>query len=292
MDHGIQLLLRDCARYMNEQDDGPGPINGLPPTEEARCIAYVCADLHACGRLIATCASIVNAAAHDVPNVSLRSIIGFFPPVLNWSEISNVSDSRLNFDLELLFNLNSFARRLAFTRTLTNQYLESGGKPVATETSNMLILCDAWRSISLMCDDLLTACQTSFPGSASVLPANGSVRISRLLQDTGAGRWPCVLDDGSIEVLDWAERRRSRRFESNTPLIIHAEKGSYEATARDVSRSGLQVDTCSNMSCGDRVELELLDMRRLTAKVIWVKGTRAGLRFSYTLSDADPLLAS
>jgi len=154
MDHGIQLLLRDCARYMNEQDDGPRPINGLPPTEEARRIAYVCADLHACGRLIATCASIVNAAAHNVPNVSLRSIIGFFPPVLNWSEISNVSDTRLNFDLELLFNLNSFARRLAFTRMLTSQYLESGGKPVATETSNMLILCDAWRSISLMCNDL------------------------------------------------------------------------------------------------------------------------------------------
>ena len=86
------------------------------------------------------------------------------------------------------------------------------------------------------------------------------------------------------------EARRHPRYAVRLLALIHCHGRFKCATITVVSRSGARLNGCFGLMAGDRVEIELVNHRTLSATLVWSLGGCAGVEFSEPLAADDPVL--
>lgn len=90
---------------------------------------------------------------------------------------------------------------------------------------------------------------------------------------------PAVLDNG------W--RTRAPRIEVDRPATLRAGARSHRVQTRDISQSGLKIETDGAFEAGDAVVVTLDDFRPLPGVVRWQSGTTCGISFNEVIPLAE-----
>jgi PilZ domain len=285
----LRLANEIPARSRHSQ---PGIGQSEVPYKDLKPLIRICADLHAVSRLTATCTSILNAVAdHTGPHVRISTVVDYMPPVPTWSAWSGADGNVSILNFELALQLEQFAQRLDFVRNITIRFVTTEPENEETAAATLFIVRDAWIAISEICRALLNDGHNELSYDTPDFLANQKARLTATLDGVIAGQWPCVQRDGSIEIPDWAERRRSQRQLVRIPVVVRSTSKVFEALARDLSVGGLCLDGVDeHLIEADRVTVTFPGARSLAASVVWTDGIRAGFRFARPLQLTDPLL--
>jgi PilZ domain len=85
-------------------------------------------------------------------------------------------------------------------------------------------------------------------------------------------------------------RRRHDRVATDIPAILHVRGHFRGVTIRNIAPGGASLLGGFALFRGDRIEIELLNGRRLPGRIAWSLGNRCGIAFKELLKSDDPLL--
>lgn len=87
--------------------------------------------------------------------------------------------------------------------------------------------------------------------------------------------------------------RQMRRFARSNVRIrgfLHCHGRFQGVLIKDISRGGMMIEGAFGVAPGDKIVMEMLSGRRVSAKIVWVISPRAGVMFDETLTNTDGLL--
>jgi hypothetical protein len=150
------------------------------------------------------------------------------------------------------------------------------------------VLTGAWRDLAEHAIGLIEQLtETGLLDGSQSHPRAGDA--DEALARAADGGWPCVMEDGSVEVPGLSERRRHERYRVSWPARLRHDDVMLPVSIDDVSAGGFALSGPDQLALSVPVELELMG-RMLTAHVAWSTGTRFGIRLAVPLRPGDPIL--
>lgn len=289
-----QILVRELKQWMipaQEMVNAGGAETISSETLNAlRCILI---EIEEASVLVAITASIAGALGSSRSDkLTMRHLMSYLPPSpkVYRRHIDQVGSAALA--RSLLLPLQAYHARLSYALRLTRALVDAGPAPNpvvrAGEVANVEV---AWRHV----------CGTALGAIAVLRDTLAAVRYSRppvanehaeaLLRSAKAGGRPCIGEDGNVRMPRWAESRTHTRHAAQTTARIHMLGSIYNAIIENASRTGLGLSGASEAMQGIRIGIELADGERLTGKIMWVRGERAGVQLETMLPATHKLLA-
>ena len=114
--------------------------------------------------------------------------------------------------------------------------------------------------------------------------------VTRLVDEAGNGRWPCLDDAGQATFRSLPSPRLMARYSIGQECTVTVGGRASIAYARDISIAGMGIDKFSNGVANDPLIIELDSGRMFSGRIAWISGTSAGVRFDKHLHHNDPLL--
>jgi hypothetical protein len=114
--------------------------------------------------------------------------------------------------------------------------------------------------------------------------------LSSILNGAAAGFHPCVDVTGRIYLPELPQRRRAPRTTLLQPCEVRTARRRMSAIVRDVSSGGIGLDRVPGLAPADLVTIDMETGRRFVGTVMWVDGSRAGIRFGTSLAPNDPII--
>ncbi|MGE0701227.1 MAG: PilZ domain-containing protein [Hyphomicrobiaceae bacterium] len=239
----------------------------------------------------ATAASIVNFANQNPgPGArALASIEAYLPrpPVLAPTSLDALVQAEL--PLAIINRMQDLAPRIELAKAVTigirGQATSSGERDIEGAVVAWRKLCEA--TIELM-QDLLpyseAECANVDPDELS--PAQA---VERLLAAAALGGWPCIGEDGSIEIPGWLERRRDRRLRIELACSLKVGSRTWPVRTVDLSRHGAGLAGAPDLPVGARGEVRLNPVCSMAGTIVWCAEGRLGFRFDGPLSPIGDL---
>jgi len=115
---------------------------------------------------------------------------------------------------------------------------------------------------------------------------------ANLLDEVLQGKSPLLVDGGLIPVKTDFELRDPRVSLDAEAWVAGSHRGEI-IMVRNISAGGLGFDGAARIATGQAVEVRLaLTGRKLTGRVVWKVGDKAGVEFTDRLAPSDPLLSA
>lgn len=289
-----QFLVRELNQWMIPAREHANPSGSDAISSETlnalRCILI---EIEEASVLVAITASIAGALSGSRSDqLNMQHLMSYLPPSpeVYRRHIDQVISAALAPSLVL--PVQAYHARLSYALRLTRAMVDAGPAPNpgvrAAEVNNVE---DAWRHV----------CGTALGAIAVLRDTLSAVRYSRppvanehaeaLLRSAKAGGRPCIGEDGNVRMPRWAESRTHTRHPTQTTARIHMLGSIYNAVIENASRTGLGLSGLSEGMQGIRIGVELVNGERLTGKIMWVRGERAGVQLETMLPATHELLA-
>lgn len=165
---------------------------------------------------------------------------------------------------------------LKFALGLTGDGKKAEGSE-AVAIVNPQILSDTWQRVCravLVVDECLAS---ALQDGGDTAEAALAVPLFDLLEIAACGGWPCIDDDGLLNVPGWAERRRSPRRQVRVDATLVAGNLMLPVMIRDISDTGLGLKVRRRLEPGQTVSVFLADGREIGGTVRWSDGANAGV---------------
>ena len=88
----------------------------------------------------------------------------------------------------------------------------------------------------------------------------------------------------NLVTVDPAERRGAPRWLVELPVALRPGEGQAVATVRNLSETGMLLETEADVQPGELLDVEVPGPSRVRAKVIWRKGRECGCEFDTSIS--------
>ena len=157
--------------------------------------------------------------------------------------------------------------------------------------------------IDVYCDVIIhNASRSGLMGEADVELSIGQVlhlSLDELTYHTGKVRWTRgrrfgLELDNALVILSLSDemeggeeegqRARLRRSTMRLPARLSTGRPSRPATVRNISRSGMQLDTSDGLQMGQHVLVKLANRPLIAGRVQWSRGGRVGIRTAALMS--------
>lgn len=289
-----QILVRELNHWVipsQEQASRAGSDAISADTLNAlRCILI---EIEEASVMVAITASIAGAIANSrCEELTLQHLLSYLPPSpeVYRRHIDQVISAALAPSLVL--PVQAYHARLSYALRLTRAIVDAGPAPDtsvrAAEISNVE---DAWRHVCGTALGAISVLRDTLAAVRYSRPPVANEHAEALLRSAKAGGRPCVGDDGKVRMPRWAESRTHARHPTQTTALIHILGTIHQVIVENASRTGLGLSGLSEGMAGIRIGIELQSGERLTGKIMWVRGERAGVQLETMLPATHELLA-
>ena len=289
-----QILVRELNQWMipTAEQEGVSGADGIS-SETLNALRCILIEIEEASVLVAITASIAGAISGSRSDaLTLQHLLTYLPPSpeVYRRHIDIVTSAALAPSLTL--PVQAYHARLSYALRLTRAIVDAGPAPTtAVRASEIENVEDAWRHV---CGTALAAISILRDTLAAVRytrPPVANEHAEALLRSAKAGGRPCIADDGTVRMPRWAESRSHARQPTQAGVRIHMLGTVYEAVIENASRTGLGLSGLPDAMSGIRVGIELPDGERVTGKIMWMRGERAGVQLETMLPDTHMLLA-
>ena len=289
-----QILVRELNQWMipaADQDRVSGADAISSETLNAlRCILI---EIEEASVLVAITASIAGAISGSRSDaLTLRHLLSYLPPnpEVYRRHIDTVTSAALAPFLTL--PIQAYHARLSYALRLTRAIVDAGPAPTtAVRASEIENVEDAWRHVCGTALGAISVLRDTLAAVRYTRPPVANEHAEALLRSAKAGGRPCIADDGTVRMPRWAESRSHERQPAQAGVRIYMLGAVHDAVIENASRTGLGLSSLPDAVSGVRVGVEFPDGERMTGKIMWVRGERAGVQLETMLPATHTLLA-
>lgn len=288
-----QILVRELNQWIIPAREQAAPAGSDAISSETlnalRCILI---EIEEASVMVAITASIAGAISgsrsHDL---TLQHLLSYLPasPEVYRRHIDQVISAALAPSLVL--PIQAYHARLSYALRVTRAVVDAGPAPdpavAASEIENVE---SAWRHVCGTALGAINILRDTLAAVRHSRPPVANEHAEALLRSAKAGGRPCVGEDGKVRMPLWAESRTHARHPTQITARIHMLGTIHDAIIENASRTGLGLSGLGEAMAGIRVGIELQTGERLTGKIMWVRGERAGVQLETMLPDTHGLL--
>jgi hypothetical protein len=289
-----QILVREMNQWMIPSREQTSPTGADAISSDTlnalRCILI---EIEEASVMVAITASIAGAIAGTrSDDLTLQHLLSYLPPSpeVYRRHIDQVISAALAPSLVL--PVQAYHARLSYALRLTRAIVDAGPAPTtavgAAEIENVEA---AWRHVCGTALGAISVLRDTLAAVRYSRPPVANEHAEALLRSAKAGGRPCVGDDGKVRMPRWAESRSHTRHTTQTTARVHILGTIHEVVIENASRTGLGLSGLGEAMAGIRVGIELSTGERLTGKIMWVRGERAGVQLETMLPATHDLLA-
>jgi PilZ domain len=154
---------------------------------------------------------------------------------------------------------------------------------------NWLALAVEWRQLCCEAGHILSAL-AKMDVLNDAAQAKRLFGIERIVNDAMLGDIPCVRSDDIVIIPGWLDQRRDERIPINITVWIETKFGRQRALLRDMSMSGLGLESCPSLPLGADIKVELSNGTSMSGFAIWSHGGQVGARLAERLTSQSPVL--
>ena len=185
-------------------------------------------------------------------------------------------------------DLQEFCSRIAAVRSATQFYGRSAPGLRQKSTVHIEVLSGAWRDLCEHAVTLVRSLHLELPEASR--PAPSSLRSIPLLVACANGKAPCVMEDGSVEIAGWVERRRDPRWIVAWPATVFVGPYSASAQLTNISRSGFALTTSEILQTSDQICVALKTGDRLSGIIRWARSGTYGIELAAPLDSTHHII--
>lgn len=290
-----QLLIRELKQWVMPLEEGPSRPTSADAisSETLNALRSILVEIEEASVLVAITASIANALVESRDEaLTLNHLVAYLPasPSIYRRHIDMVLAAALSPSIVL--PVQAYHARLSYALRLSHAIVEAGPAPTdSVRIAEIEKVDDAWRHV----------CGTALAAISILRETLASVRYSRppvnnehaeaLLRSAKAGGRPCVGEDGNVRMPRWAESRAHARHVTETQARVLMLEATQTVVLENASRTGLGLSGIKNAETGMNVTVDLADGQRLSGKLMWVRGERAGVKLHEMLPANHVLLS-
>lgn len=289
-----QILVRELNQWLlpAREQAGPAGVDAIS-SDTLNALRCILIEIEEASVMVAITASIAGAISSSrSQELTLKHLLSYLPPSpeVYRRHIDQVISAALAPSLVL--PVQAYHARLSYALRLTRAIVDAGPAPnTAVGASEIENVEAAWRHV---CGTALAAISVLRDTLAAVRhsrPPVANEHAEALLRSAKAGGRPCVGEDGKVRMPRWAESRTHARHPTQITARVHILGTVHDAVIENASRTGLGLAGLGEAMAGIRVGIELHDGERLTGKIMWVRGERAGVQLETILPATHDLLA-
>lgn len=249
---------------------------------DQRALVDLHRELAACAALVATSASVLNYSMRYADNDPLRYALSLrcFPSDCSALNAAISNATRIHRAASVVAALGKLVTRIGLTRAILH------GNGVEGNADSAIRLRD-------ICLDCVTLSQNLEACAIGARPEHEEHEqeqhtffqtVERLAFIAGHGGWPCLRSDGTIEIPDWSERRRSVRLRVDLDCELLAGDGACKVRVGDVSSTGAALYGVPELAEKSEVKLMFSDGSLIDCQVVWQNESRCGVKFRHTIT--------
>ncbi|MGH1418950.1 MAG: PilZ domain-containing protein [Hyphomicrobiaceae bacterium] len=233
---------------------------------------------------------VANAMSDNVPDVNARSLIKYFPRESSKLVLASIRIGQYYENSELYSFLDSFNSKLTLAKDATIRLAEKGAYWGIGDQAELYELAESWRTVSnasrivlFELDNILT--NHGMHGSSREIAP-----LSELLESVVRGEYPLIDQTGNALMPKWAERRKFERTPVKFSATLHVNGSDRKVIVRDISATGLGLDSSGDLAIGEEVVVQIEGAPRLIGRVVWSTNSRSGIKLLHPLNGPDPRL--
>ena len=240
---------------------------------------------------IVAASSVVNSLMQGSSGtLSEQSLLAFLPPEPASSRSLADQLVQSGVSTALLAHVQEFHARLGTARAMSISFCKFPADVRHKGGVHVEVLSGVWAAVCKCTATLIDALLAAIEGNAQSPSITHPARAIALLSICAKGGSPCVLDDGSVEIPGWAERRIHARWPVDWPAVLHLGPSDAPAQLINISLTGLCLTTREPLRPFETVTVDIGPGRLIASQVIWSKGTTYGMRFANALDPTDPIV--
>lgn len=264
-------------------------FSGVETTGTDRLLNAIACEIAGLAGLISAATSVVNTMSALPPEIArAETLVPTLPPepIVFPALVERLAISDIPTDL---FNaIHHFYTRLAHAVRLARAFASYPADLPFRGGVHIEVLTGAWRDLAENAIELIE--QLTESGALNDPQSYPSaIGVDAALARAADGGWPCVMEDGSVEVPGLSERRRHQRYPVSWPARLRHNGDIVTVIIDDVSAGGFAMSGPDSLALSAPVVLEFMG-RMLSAHVAWSTGTRFGIRLALPLRPGDPIL--
>lgn len=253
-------------------------------------LSVVLGELQNSAQLTATTASIANTMVTRPGLLSDTLLSCYLPPLPKRFPQANARLSALTSTSPLAARLGKYYAELASQRLLIEEFCERSTALAVEREQRISAIADSWRALAAQAIAAIEEMSPCAPASKTRPNSDRTELLCHLLRSAAAGAAPCVDPYGVVVIPSWVDRRKEARELRGFQAILQVEESLQRVAVLDASEFGIGVLGLTNAREGSRVGLLIKPGYKLNGTVIWVDGTRAGIRLHSRLPANSRLL--
>ncbi len=265
------------------------PSGFLTARHEERVLGLLLDAIDTQGLLISATASIANRLDEPSSQDFMQaSLLAYLPgePGLSGELSRQLIGSALALDC--LEKTQEFHSRLATARCMTLAFCRDPSPGRARGGVHIEVLSGVWRDLAEHTIVVIRALQSA---TYDLRPWS-SFRSVGLLSACANGKSPCVMDDGTIEIRGWVERRRHARWTVAWSVKLLTGPQATIAQIVNISLSGFALVTTEPLQVSEHICVALPNGERLSGTIQWVRVDHYGIKFVTPMRFTDPIAAA
>lgn len=267
------------------------PVGFLTARHEERVLALLLDAIDTHGLLISATASIANRLDQQTSHyLSQSSLLAYMPeePDLSVELSRQLIGSALSS--ACLADLQEFHSRLATARCMTLAFCRYPDGERHKGGVHIEVLSGVWRDL---CEHTIAVVRALRLATHEMDRRSwSSFRSTALLSACANGRSPCILDDGTVEIKGWIERRRHARWTVDWTVRLLNGPDTAIAQIINISLSGFALVTKEPLRVSEQICVAFRNGERLSGTVQWVRGDQYGIQFATPMHFTDPIAAA
>jgi len=227
--------------------------------------------------LVAASASIANySAVHGLASTANNSMASHLPPP--FKDKPDTSWTSLAVADHLQGQLQTLSETLVLVCEMSRLVASVG-----SYSPDLVVFADSWRRAANQALVIFAQLQEE-PKIKSTEDLQLEVRLAcTLLTAASRGDWPCIDEDGKVNLPVAVERRDSVRAHSGRYAFFDVGGSIQRAMVENVSGKGLGIFGLTGGEPGTTVTLMLAPGSTIDGQIVWVQGKQAGIRFAQPL---------